>query len=126
MEVKRLYGSASNKLLIFPGDWHTLANFQPVVIKIHYHTGLKEIALHSGYKGETLTSIEKCSRFKRSHQFILQIWEAIYRAMISAFKTNNRSLHELIHPHMTTSNMLESIHSLIKDADMQCTFQGCV
>ena len=29
IKVKLTYGSTLNKLLIFPGDWHTLANFQP-------------------------------------------------------------------------------------------------
>ncbi len=27
MAVKKLYGESLEKLLIFPGDWHTLANY---------------------------------------------------------------------------------------------------
>ena len=50
MEVKRLYGDALDKLLIFPGDWHTLANFQPVLMKVYYRAGLKEIAQNTGFK----------------------------------------------------------------------------
>ena len=96
MEVKRLYGSTVNKLLIFPRDWHTLANFQPVLIKIYY-AGLKEIAQRSGYNGETIP-----------------VWD---RAMIYAFHTNNPNVHELlIHPHMTTSNMLKNLSSFVRDA----------
>ena len=34
IKIKRLYGNELKKLLIFPGEWHALANFQPVLMKI--------------------------------------------------------------------------------------------
>lgn len=92
MEVKRLYGDALDKLLIFPGDWHTLANFQPVLMKIYYHAGLKEIAQNTGFRGETLTSLEKCENFKRTHNFLLQAWQAMYRVMLDESKTEQSSM----------------------------------
>ncbi len=89
MQVKRLYGTSLDKLLIFPGDWHTLKNFQP---KIYYYAGLKQIAQASGFRGETLTSLEKCSDFKRTHDFLLQAWQAIYISMFKAFLENRQGL----------------------------------
>lgn len=53
MEIKlRTY---SQSLSIFPGDWHTLDNFQEVIFKV-YHAA----AWRSWLKIETLTSLERC------------------------------------------------------------------
>ncbi len=81
-KVKRSYELTFEKLLIFPGDWHLLKNYQPVLMKAYYHAGLREIAKNSGYKAETLKSLENCSHFKRT---LLQLWEAMLIEMISLF-----------------------------------------
>lgn len=57
----------------------TLANYQPVLMKIYYSAGLKELAVASGYRGKTLKSLGKCSNF------LLQVWQALYRKMIASF-----------------------------------------
>ena len=59
IQIKHLYGQELQRLIIFPGDWHTLANYQPVLMKAYYNAGLKELAVSSGYRGETLHSLEK-------------------------------------------------------------------
>ena len=94
-KVKRLYGSAFRKLLIFPGDWHLLKNFQPVLMKAYCHAGLKEIAKSSGYKAETLKSLENCSHFKRTNSFLLQVWEAMFTEMISSFVNYNPQISSI-------------------------------
>ena len=70
-------------------DWHTLKNFQPVIMKAYYHAGLKQIAKDSGYKSETLTSLENYSHFKRTHSFLLQVWEAMFTEIIHVFVMSN-------------------------------------
>jgi len=40
MNIKQQYGTALEKLIIFPGDWHTLKNYQPILMNVYYHAGL--------------------------------------------------------------------------------------
>ena len=78
-ELKHIYGQDLNWLIPFIGDWHLLHNLHSVLMKVYFDAGLKELAQSSGFRGETLTSLQRCSNFKRVHQFLLQAWEALYR-----------------------------------------------
>ncbi len=66
MNVKRLYGDSG-------------INFSR---RLAHHAGLKEIAL---------TALEKCGNFKRTNNFLLQAWQAIYRTMLN----ENKSMPDL-------------------------------
>lgn len=90
MRLKKQYGDALSQLLIFPGDWHILKNYQEVLMKIYYIPGLKEIAMGSGYRGTTLQSLENAKSFKRTHVFLLQAWEALTQVMITCYLTENQ------------------------------------
>ena len=47
-------------------------------MKVYYHTGLRELAKSCGFHGTTLKFLESCGNFKRTHCFLLQVWEALY------------------------------------------------
>ena len=95
MNIKHQYGAALQKLIVFPGDWHTLKNYQLVLMKVHYHAGLKELANSSGFHSTTLKSLETCN-FKRTHCFLLQAWEAIYYGMLHTYTTNTNLVENIL------------------------------
>ena len=135
MSIKNQYGSALQKLLILPGDWHILKNFQPVLMKVYYHVGLRELAKSSGYHGTTLKSLETCSNFKRTHNFLLQVWEAIYREMLKAYHSQETTrttniiadakciLSSGITESQTPKELMKRIGKLITDAEMESKFK---
>ena len=79
--IKAEYGNDLAWMYPFPGDWHFLKNFQEVLLKIYFDAGLSELAKASGYQ-----SIG--SNFKRTHKFLLETWESLYRHFLSLFMSN--------------------------------------
>ena len=133
IQIKNLYGAELQQLLIFPGDWHTMANYQPVLMKAYYHAGLKELAMSSGHRGETLKSLEKCSHFKRTHNFLIQAWQALYQQMLNAY-VNKNSLFQLTqHLKVTLLNeeippmeLMKQIASILDEQNHYQYFQSFV
>ena len=85
--LRRQYGSQMQWLLPFPGDWHILYNYQKVLLKIYGEAGLLQLARVTGHRAETLTSLAAASHFKRTHHFILQSFEALYRLFLRKYLT---------------------------------------
>ena len=88
--IKIYYGEKLSWLLPFPGDFHILMNYQPVLSKVYFDVALKQVASMCGFKGETLTSLQKCSHFKKTHYFIMEAWEALYLDMLESFLQQNK------------------------------------
>ena len=80
--LKFEYGSELDWVIPIPGDWHMLMNYQSALMKPYFDAGLRHLAKAAGYP---VSSIQTCGQFKRTHQFLLEVWEAMYRAMISLF-----------------------------------------
>jgi hypothetical protein len=81
------YDNSLAWVLPFPGDWHTLFNYQKVLMKAYWEAGLYELGQVSGHRAETLKSLASGNNFKRSHLFLMQAYEAMFRVLISPFST---------------------------------------
>ena len=80
--LKHEDGEELKWLLPFPGDWHMRKNFQVALMKPYFHMGLKELARAAGYP---VAAIQSCSQFKRTHYFVIEIWQALYLVMLQWF-----------------------------------------
>ena len=80
--LKFEYGEGLQCVVPFPGDWHTLMNYQSALMKPYFDAGLKSLAEACGY---SVAAIQHCSQFKRTHFFIIEAWEAMYRSMLLKF-----------------------------------------
>ena len=80
--LKLEYGSELDWLIPFPGDWHLLKNYQEVLMKIYFDAGLEELAVSTGYPSN---AIKNCSEFKRTHNFLMETWEALYHHFLLLF-----------------------------------------
>ena len=72
--LKHEYGEELKWLLPFPGDWHMLKNYQIALMKPYFDAGLRELARAAGYP---VAAIQSCSQFKRTHNFIIEVWQAV-------------------------------------------------
>ena len=103
--IKYQYGMEFRWLVPYPGDWHLLKNYQVPLMKAYFDAGLKELANSCGYP---LLSIQACSQFKRTHLFIMEVWESFYRFMLTIFISSQ--------PTSVSSDFVKSIYDSITDS----------
>ena len=90
--LKHEYGDKLQWVIPYPGNWHTLKNYQPALLKAYFDAGLKDMARAAGY---SVNQIYNCSHFKRVHHFILEPWEALYKVMLTKFLEQDESMHSV-------------------------------
>ena len=54
-------------------------------MKPYADAGLGSLAKVAGHRGETLTSLLQASNFRRTHEFLLQVFEVFYRYFLSVY-----------------------------------------
>ena len=110
------YGEEMSWVIPYPGDWHMLMNYQSALMKAYYDAGLKALAKAAGYP---LAAIQSSSQFKRSHNFILEAWEAIYKVMLKChMEARDTEIS-------TRPSLLEDIASNLQslsETDVPCEF----
>lgn len=77
--LKVEYGKELDWMIPMPGDWHMLFNFQKAFMKPYFDAGLKDLAVAAGYPP---AAIKACGQFKRTNQFLLEVWDALHRVLV--------------------------------------------
>ena len=92
-------------------------NFQKALMKPYYDAGLKALAKAAGYP---LAAIQSCSQFQRSHNFILEAWEAMYRVMLQRYM-EGRDPQNTTTPSRLLYDITRYLQSL-PEANLACAF----
>ena len=90
IKLKNEYGNSLNWVLPYPDDWHILKNILPIVVKIYFDAGLKELALKF-HRGATLKVLTDCTKFQITNRFFIHVWEALFRYQIQTFMKTDKS-----------------------------------
>ena len=96
-----------------------LKNFQVALMKPYFDMGLRELARVAGYP---VAAIQSCSQFKRTHNFIIEVWQAVYLVMLQRFidaniQQSNSSPHftDIVQNaclHIKSSNFVAKLNEL--------------
>ena len=79
-------------LLPYIGDWHALKNYQLILMKIYLDSGLKEL-IGLFHHGVLFKVVAQAKAFDKTHNFLLQCWEAFYHFELYIFFLHFDSVH---------------------------------
>ena len=71
-------------LLPYIGDWHALKNYQSILMKIYLDACLKEM-IEILHRGVLFKVVSEAKAFDKTHNFLMQCWEAFYRFELQIF-----------------------------------------
>ena len=74
------------------------------------------------FTGYNVASIQSCGQFKRTHQFILETWEAIYRVMIHKFFDQQKSNPSGCQQHNSLLEDVQKALEAIPSSDFMIAF----
>ena len=57
-------------------------NYQKGLMKPYFDAGLKQLAQVAGYPA---AAIQSCSQFKRTHNLLIEVWQAVYQVTVQRF-----------------------------------------
>ena len=87
VQLKNDFPEKLEWLLPFIGDWHTLKNYQLTLMKIYLDAGLREL-IHVFHQGILAKVVSEATGFDKTHSFLMQCWEALYRFELQMFFLN--------------------------------------
>ena len=112
--IKQEYGNDLEWLWPFPGDWHFLKKFQEVLLKIYFDAGLCDLAKASGYQPKSIGTV-----FKRTHYFLLEVWESFYRYFLSIYISEKM-------PQEFQEFILKWVNSFPTSKDQKSTYRNMI
>lgn len=104
-------------------DWHILYNYQKVLMKPYADAGLVTLEKVSGHRAETLTSLIQANNFRRTHEFLLQAFDAFYRYFISLYSSHimtESEVTENVEERMSgiMSTLIDQFSNITSNADL--------
>ena len=118
LNIKEDYGDHFNWVLPFPGDWHTLYNYQKALMKAYADAGLAHFGKSSGHRSETLsTSLINSSNFKRTHYFLIQVMAFLTQFFLELYinKSNQQHSNAI---ELEIARILDSFASITDDSQL--------
>ena len=101
--------------MAFAIPWGLAHAFQIALTKPYFDMGLKELARVAGYP---VAAIQSCSQFKRTHSFLMEVWQALYQVIVQRFIEANTESSNIV-PHLTDIIHNASLHVKSSETDFE-------